>query len=374
MQEAVKYSSFVTYREVCEQYPKWIVIGEILEAQADVHKAFLAPLLAKENLRVILCGAGTSAFVGEIAAPALSKKTGKRFEAVATTDIVSNPAHYFSQNVPTLMVSFARSGNSPESLAATQLADQCLDEVYHLVLTCAADGELARGRRAQANSLVVIMPPGSNDEGFAMTSSFTCMLLACLLLFGLGTTKDLTALYTAADYLVTQKQTEIEVLAAKIPKRVVYLGSGSLRGIAHECGLKFLELSAGDHVSFYETALGFRHGPKAVIDQDTQVVVFVSNDPYTRLYDLDIVNELRGNLGTEAVLAVTSAPIDLENTWVWPGVENLDDALVAAVHVLVSQFMGVFTSAALGKNIDNPFPAGDVNRVVKGVNIYPYNQ
>lgn len=367
----MSYEDAVTYEEVCEQYPKWRVLADTLRNDADKHRAFLEPLLAKPDLRIVLAGAGTSAFVGEVAAPALARATGRRVEAVATTDIVSNPRECFAQDVPTLVVSFARSGNSPESLATTKLADQVLSEVYHLVLTCNPEGELATGRANSENSLVVLMPEGSNDRGFAMTSSFTCMLLSVLVLLGGGPVDYLEPLAKAAQHVVDERQGDIKALADKLPERVVYLGSGPLRGLAHEAGLKFLELTAGEHVSFYESSMGFRHGPKAVIDDKTQVFVFVSSDPYTRQYDLDIVRELRGNLGTDAVLAVAGAPLDLENTWVWPGLAELPDAFVAAVHVILAQFMGVFSSSALGKHVDNPFPAGDVNRVVQGVIIHP---
>ncbi len=51
--------------------------------------------------------------------------------------------------MPTLLVSFARSGNSPESVAAVELAEHFLGgRVFHLVITCNADGALAaRARR-----------------------------------------------------------------------------------------------------------------------------------------------------------------------------------------------------------------------------------
>ncbi|WP_067782117.1 SIS domain-containing protein [Actinomyces vulturis] len=365
------YTQAVTYQEVCGQIDKWRDLATILTDGRDEHETFLKPLFAKDNLRIILTGAGTSAFVGEIAAPAIARATGRRVEAVPTTDIVSNPYESFAQDVPTLLVSFARSGNSPESLAATELADQVLSEVYHLVLTCAPEGQLAVGRSGKEGSLVVLMPDGSNDKGFAMTSSFTCMLLSSLVLLGAGSVDLIEPLAAAGDYVVAERQDDIRALATKLPKRVVYLGSGPLRGLAHEAGLKFLELTAGDLVSFYESSMGFRHGPKAVIDETTQAFVFISSDPYTRQYDVDILNELRGNLGTEAVLAIAGKDLEVDNAWVWPGLAEVPDAFVAVVHILVAQFMGVFTSAALDKNVDNPFPAGDVNRVVQGVIIHP---
>ena len=91
-------------------------------------------------------------------------------DAVATTDIVSNPNEYFAEDRPTLLVSFARSGNSPESIAATELADQCLSECHHLVFTCDSNGRLYNEHSGAERSLALLMPQATNDQGFAMTS------------------------------------------------------------------------------------------------------------------------------------------------------------------------------------------------------------
>lgn len=361
-----------TYAEIVRQPEVWRELAGLLDRSGPAAQEFLAPLLERTELRIVLTGAGTSAFVGEVAAPALARATGRRVEAVATTDIVSNPREAFGQDVPTLVVSCARSGNSPESLAATELADQLLTEAYHLVLTCAADGELARGRAEHTRSHVVVMPARSNDTGFAMTSSFTCMLLSALVLLGAGRTTDLEVLAASAQHLLDTRQDDIAGLAARRPPRVVYLGSGPLRGLAHEASLKFLELTAGDLVALHDSALGFRHGPKAVLQHDTLVVVFVSSDDHTRAYDLDIVTELRGNIGADHVLAVAATPVDVDGAWVWEGLAGTDDAFTAVVHVVLAQLLAVHTSAALGKTVDNPFPDGDVNRVVQGVVIHPF--
>ena len=112
-----------TIREINQQPDVWLEASRNIEDQRDSLNAFLNPLLARTDLRIVLTGAGTSAFVGSIAAPALSRLLHRRVDAIATTDIVSNPQVYFAEDVPTLLVSFARSGNSPESSAATQLAD-----------------------------------------------------------------------------------------------------------------------------------------------------------------------------------------------------------------------------------------------------------
>lgn len=359
-----------TYTEITSQPRIWRELAGLLDAGAAANAAFLAPLLARPDLRIVLTGAGTSAFVGEIAAPALARSTGRRVEQVPTTDIVSNPREAFAQDVPTLLVSFARSGDSPESVAATDLADQLLSEPYHLILTCAADGALASTRTGRPGSHVVLMPADSNDTGFAMTSSFTSMLLSVLILLGGESPAIIERLATAADAVLASHTDDVAAIAARDASRLVCLGSGPLRGLAHEAGLKFLELTAGARVSFFESALGFRHGPKAVVHDNTQVIVFVSSDPYTRLYDLDIVAELRAGIGEEKVLVLAASPVDVPGAWVLPDLARVPDAFAAAVHIIVPQLLGVFTSAGLGKHVDNPFPSGDVNRVVQGVVIH----
>ena len=374
--ELAAHRAWDTAREIGQQPELWREVAEIAtERRADLER-FLTPLLADPQLRVVLTGAGTSAFVAEVLAPALARGRGRRIDAVATTDIVSNPREAFAEDVPTLLVSFARSGDSPESLAATDLADQCLRTVHHLVVTCNADGALAHRHDGRADSLVLLMPPRSHDRGFAMTSSFTCMVLGTFLAFDPdgAALEQVGRLADAAERLLAERESEISALARRGYQRVVYLGSGSLRALARESALKLLELTAGGVVSYFESSLGFRHGPKSMLDERTIAVVYVSNDAYTRRYDEDIADELREAIGADHVLEVTAHGGERSTApgvlWV-PGLEDVPDPLVAIVFVIVAQLFGLRASLALGRTPDNPFPSGEVNRVVKGVTVHP---
>jgi tagatose-6-phosphate ketose/aldose isomerase len=365
--------SEATVREITQQPDVWLEASTGIAGRREEIDAFLAPLLARPELRIVLTGAGTSAFIGEIAAPALTRTLRRRIDAVATTDIVSNPRESFAEDVPLLLVSFARSGNSPESVAATELADQSLAEVHHLVITCDETGELYRRHHDRASSLTVLMPLRSNDEGFAMTSSFSSMLLSVLLILGGADDAAVQALAAGATTILDQREVDIRALANEGCERVVYIGSGPLTGLARESALKLLELTAGRIVTYYDSALGFRHGPKAVVDDSTLVVVYLSSDPYTRRYDLDIVTELRATLSPERVIAISSEPVADATTydWVLPELAGLDDAQLAIGYVLVAQLLGLSYSLQLGATPDNPFPSGTVNRVVQGVRIHP---
>lgn len=358
-----------TILEIGQQPDAWREVAGRADAQAA---GFLREIAGRPDLRVILAGAGSSAFAGEIAAPALRRHLDRRVEAIATTSIVASPLDYLERNTPTLVVSFGRSGNSPESLATTALADELVDDIWHLIFTCDRDGELGRAHSGRANSLVVYMPERTNDSGFAMTSSLTSMLLSCLMMLGPAEREDAEALARAAEHVVGL-QPDIRALAQTKKQRFVYLGSGPLEGLARESALKLLELTAGEVVTYFDSPLGFRHGPKSVLDGDTLVVVYVSTDPYTRRYDLDIIAEIRGQLGEDAVTVISTEPIpaELGPAVVIPGLDGIDDALVALVYLVYAQYLALFTSLECAKTPDNPFPSGEVSRVVQGVTIYP---
>jgi tagatose-6-phosphate ketose/aldose isomerase len=362
-----------TGREIAQQPAVWRELSALVAARSDELQVFLGPLLARPDLRIVLTGAGTSAFVGRVLATGLAGRLGRRVEAVPTTDIVSNPREVFVEDVPTLLVSFARSGDSPESAAATRLAGQCLTSVWHLVVTCNADGRLAREHAGSPRSQVVLMPTVANDSGFAMTSSFTSMLLATwLVLCGDPGSDTVERLAGAAEQLIADPAVVVD-LAGRGYQRVVYLGSGPLAGVAQESALKVLELTAGLVVGYHDSSLGFRHGPKAVLDDNTLAVVYRSGDPYTVQYDDDIAAELCAALGGRNVLVVGADAVAVADAPTLRPAEltGLADVFLAAPYVVVAQQLALQMSLALGLTPDNPFPDGTVNRVVQGVTLHP---
>lgn len=362
-----------TAAEIRQQPELWKLVAAQAELGREATAGFLAPLLSDPRARVVLAGAGTSAFAGQVLAPALTGRLGRRVDAAATTDIVASPREFLGEDVPTVLVSLARSGDSPESTATTAIADQLLSAVRHLVITCNRHGQLARAHSGRADSLVLLMPAAANDRGFAMTSSFTSMLLAAQLALdpdgpGGGYVDRLGA---AAGQLLAERTGELAGLAARGYRRVVYLGSGALTGLAREAALKLLELTAGQMVSYWDSSLGFRHGPKAVLDRGTLCVVFVSTDPYSRRYDEDIADELRRALGDEHVVEVSARPGGGRPAWSIGDLGQVPDSLVALPYAVLAQQFALLASLELGLTPDNPFPSGELSRVVRRVGIYP---
>ena len=136
-------------------------------------------------MSVVFAGAGTSDYVGDTVAPYL-RHAGDTdafdFKPIATTDIVSAPLDFLRPEDPTVLVSFARSGNSPESLAAVDVARKVVKNIKFLNITCAPEGKLAVESADDPNAYTILIPR-ANDQGFAMTGSYSCMSLISMLLF-----------------------------------------------------------------------------------------------------------------------------------------------------------------------------------------------
>jgi tagatose-6-phosphate ketose/aldose isomerase len=362
-----------TAREIAQQPQMWLQIERLLDGQRGPLHEFLAQTVDDPSGRMILAGAGTSAFIGQCLAPALSERLRCRVDAIPTTDIVSGPQLWLRADTPTLLVSFARSGNSPESCATVDLAETALGKnVRHLIITCNAEGQLAVRARKMRNAYVVLLPEATNDRGFAMTSSFSCMLLAAALAFDAMRPAKVAPLARSADRLLEHIHTSVQQLVAARFERVVYLGSNELRGLAQEAALKLLELTDGRIATLGESTLGFRHGPKSIVDRKTLVIVMLSNAAYTRAYDLDLLRELRRDARAGRILALSACAEDhLQGEDIqFAGMDDANDLELCLLHVMVAQCYALAQSLALGVRPDVPNNAGVVNRVVQGVTIH----
>ncbi|CCQ96027.1 tagatose-6-phosphate ketose/aldose isomerase [[Clostridium] ultunense Esp] len=377
-----KLNGLNTATEIFNQPDLWIETLNIIESNQEEISKFVKAKIEKENLRIIFTGAGTSAYVGEILTPFLNKKRKWDFQAIPSTDIVANPEMYLKKDIPTIMVSFARSGNSPESIASYNLANKLIDDISHVFITCNKEGELANISDKEEDILLLLMPEESNDKGFAMTSSFSCMTIAALLLFdwdNLGENKD-QLLETAklGKEILNNGHTNLDELIEGDFNRVVYLGSGTFYGLAKESSLKLLELTRGQIISHSETILGFRHGPKSIVNDGTYIFVYISDKEYPRKYDVDLINEMYHDLGKHKITTIGKGySKDIENVsehhiYINNAGEIDNEVFIGLLYVLYAQIFALLSSVKLGVEPDNPSPTGTVNRVVKGVAIYDY--
>lgn len=371
-------SGLNTAKEIIQQPDTWREsVKNLIKNKIEI-KSFIDSFLSKKEFRIILTGAGTSAFAGEVCEPYLTSLLNKRVEAIATTDLVASPKSYFIKDIPTLLVSFARSGNSPESVHAVNLATQLVDDLYQVVITCNENGKLAKNTVNDEKSLLLLMPPQTNDLGFAMTSSFTTMVLNAMAVFNINNienfSSDVDKLSNSVNDFIENNIEKVTSLANEDFERIVYLGSSTSKGIARESALKVLELTAGKVNASYDTPLGFRHGPKSVVDDETVSVIYISNDEYTRQYDLDLAKEMLAHKKNDKVVIVgDNIEEDILNKadYVF-NVENINynvenEVLLPLQQIIFGQMLSFLKSVNLGITPDNPCPTGEVNRVVQGV-------
>lgn len=369
-----------TAHEISQQPDLWEKTYQLALIKQRSISSFLHDLFSMPNLDVIFTGAGTSAFIGNSLKGLFQKNTRLRTRAIATTDIVTHPDYYFSRQQPTLLISFARSGDSPESIAAFNLANQFCDSIYHLIITCNPQGRLAANANDQ-NSLVIVLPPQSNDQGLAMTGSFTSMLLMAILISQMNRIEsipgEIARLCRYGRKIIDDYAEDLRSIC-KLPfERAVFLGSGALMGCAEECHLKLQELTDGQVISKFDSFLGFRHGPKAVINSKTLMIYLLASDPYVRQYEQDLLQSVNGGERGLHSIAVTEADqpeldVNLKIILNSADDQKIEPDFLPVSNVLVGQMLGFYKSLQLGLQPDTPSKSGTITRVVQGVKIYPF--
>lgn len=377
-------SSNWTVKEIYQQPATWEKTCRQIEEHKDEIQKFIDQVITQEDFDVILTGAGTSEFVGNALFPHLTGLLNYKVKSYGTTDIVATPEAYLSRTKPTLLISFGRSGNSPESIGAVDAAESVCDNIYHLFVTCNKDGALSKRAESTEHCYAINLTPETHDQSFAMTSSFSNMYLATYLCFHLNELDKVVAevrkiAAAGQNFLDNQYSIPQTIVNEYDFNRIVYLGSNTLKGTSQESALKMLELTAGRVVTMYDTPLGFRHGPKSIIDDNTLTVVYLCDDAYTRQYEIDLIKEMSGQRKGNRIVAVMSKTDEavaalVDYTVVFGLEENHENVQLGLDYILFAQTLAVLKSLSLSITPDNPCPTGEVNRVVKGVTLYPYTR
>lgn len=380
--EMEKTSSTYTLNEIYQQPKTWKkTLAQIIESKESL-KAFIDQVIKCDDFDVILTGAGTSEFIGNSLYSLLNKELNYKVKSYGTTDIVACPENYLSKTKPTLLISFGRSGNSPESIGAVQAAGAVCKNLYNLFITCNKNGALSKMAEEIDNCYAINLTDETHDQSFAMTSSFSNMYLAAYLCFNLDKLDEKTTIINNICLSVENFLNNGYDIVKKIVdeykfQRIVYLGSNTLKGISQESSLKMLELTAGKTVAVFDTPLGFRHGPKSIIDDSTLTVVYVSDDKHTYKYELDLIKEISSQRKNNKLAIIANNPSDELASlcdYIIPyniksDVNNIELGLA---YITFAQTLAVLKSLSMGLTPDNPCPSGEVNRVVKGVTLYPY--
>ncbi len=376
---SLMYSQYNTWREIHHQPRMWLETYNIIQNKKNIIQSFIQNYVSK-GYEVVMTGAGTSAYIGNALQWVLKGTLFNGARSIATTDIITEAQQLFSKDSKVLLVSFARSGNSPESVGAIKLVNKYAGESAHVFITCNANGAMAKmAEQGSEKILSLLLPQETNDLSLAMTSSYSSMYLACAMIANIDKIEDhgsqIQELAADVEKAILKYRDALKEIASRDFTRAVFLGSGDLMGVAQESGLKLQELTDGDVMCTFDSFLGFRHGPKAVINSDSLIVYLISADPTTQRYEYDLIKQIKANNHVKAYVGVSQFPLSI-------GAESFDLNVVVGVsqdveriyrgvaYIFVSQLLGFYKAIYLDRNPDHPSVSGNISRVVAGVTIY----
>ena len=375
-QDAAGYQH--TLREICQQPETWIETAARMAAEGPrLEQALVAAGIRDRRGSLLLTGSGSSLFAGDCVAAALQEALRVPTVAVSAGALLTHPSASLPPAGPYLLVSFARSGNSPESCAVIDALKT--PGTHHLIITCNAAGALARRYRDEPQVCTLVLSEATHDRSLVMTSSFTNMALAAS---ALGSRAGFDAYRAATDRVATVARRllghDSQALAERARGRfdsVVYLGAGCRFGSARESALKMLEMTGGEIWTMAESFLGLRHGPMAAIGAQTLVVAHLSSEPVARAFELDLLRELQHKrLAVRPVIVGCAVPAELASEG---GVivdcgpaSGLADVTLTLVDALAGQLLAFFSCLALGLKPDAPSRNGVIQRVVEEFEIH----
>ena len=212
-----------------------------------------------------------------------------------------------------------------------------------------------------------------------MTSSYSTMLLTCSMIANIDHIDDDVALIEevagAVEKSLDKYEAAIKDISSRSFERAVFLGSGPLKGVAEECRLKLQELTDGAVMCSFDSFLGFRHGPKAVVKPNSLLVYLLSPNPSVRRYELDLIRQVKANNNVKGTIVISADNPSIEESYYDLGIitgmnPSMPPCYGCVSFVWMGQLLGFFKSLDLGLSPDSPSISGNISRVVEGVTLY----
>ncbi len=368
-----------TAKEIRQQPGTWLkTLTMIMDNRARLENSLTEVFDGDQEVQVVLAGAGTSYYAALCAQPLWRQNVSHWSEAWPTTRILTEPSSIISPNHRMLLVSLARSGNNPETLGSVKHSRELSSRPYQLAITCNKDSYLGNLQGTLDDAITLTLPPETLDQGLAMTSSFTNLVLAAQLVAEVYAGSEdfsvIAALSDLAERLLRGSHEFMQFVDQVHFNRVFVMGDGSLYGAALETLLKFEEFSDGAIMGIAESFLGARHGTSNAINDSTLVIYLVSSDPVVRQYQTQVMAEIAERRPRAKALAVTlhddpalhsyaEHVIVLDET----GLVHIPDLWRAPLDVVAMQCLTLQSALKLGVNPDSPFKKRATARAIEAI-------
>ena len=371
-----------TPQEIAQQPETWRATYKVFRNRhSEIFRFLHTAGIDNDSLRrptVFLIGAGTSDYVGRSLAALLRRCWQCEVLAIPSTDLLTHTDDFLLPQRRYLWISFSRSGESPEGVAVVERTLATRPGIFHLIVSCNADGKMLRMAAGHEQALGIALPGETNDRSLAMTSSFSNMVVfgQCMGHAAAPDSYDSTlhSLAETGTNFLSSASIAAELAEANFTK-ACFIGSGALKAVATESALKVLELTAGKIQTMSESALGLRHGPMAALDKDTLLIAFLSGDESVLNYELDLLEEIGRKQLVRTRVAVAARPharLDslAEHILIHAPEAALADEYRPPVDVIFGQLLGLFFSLRCGLKPDCPSASGAISRVVQNVLIH----
>ena len=339
-----------SYREISTQGASWrSAIEAVLGLQGD-----LQALMERNAGRpVLFIGCGSTHYLALYAAPFFQQVTGRPSRGCPSSELWLQSDTLLAPAQRPLIVALSRSGETSETIRAVEMSRRLGCEA--LTISCYERTALA------AASTLTVSIPGGREESYAQTRSFAGMLVAVQVLAALSAAPapqafpslldELAQLPALAEGLIERARAVARRFGpCEAHKRITYLGSGSLYGLAGEATVKMKEMSLSVAEPFH--FMEFRHGPMALVDAEHLTVALLSER--ARAYELGVLRDLQEKGGH--VLAIANHGHGLGERF--DGLLDLDaplsEAACGVLYLPLLQFLAYYRALGRGLNPDRP--------------------
>jgi len=327
-----------TREEIYSQPDSWIDGIEILRKNTKAIQEFAQ---SEDILQVIFTGCGSTYYLSCAAAAVFQEMTGIYSRGLPASELWLSPQIYHVLSGRTILIAISRSGETTETINA---CDAFRNKYGGRLMTFVCDPNSALAKMGAVN---LIFPSGM-EKSIAQTRAFSTLYLGVVGLGAIWAGKapwfdQLNSLPLIGRRIVDNCSSKAEFLGKNLEfDRVYFLGSAGRYGLACELNLKMKEMSLTHSDAFH--FLEFRHGPKAMVNQNTLVVGLVSE--INTGHEMNVILDIQ-DLGAKIVtIGENNTDISFNS--------GLEEVMRNILYLPFGQMMAYERSMAKGLNPDHP--------------------
>ncbi len=334
-----------SFQEISNQARGWQAGNNVVLAQKEKLRS-MVQRNAEQGL--LFMGCGSTHYLAQFSAPFFQRITGLSCRSTPSSEVFLNPDTLLREEEMPLVVALSRSGRTSETIKAVEEMRARGSEA--LAISCYQDTGLASASSA------IISIPEAQEKSFAQTGSFAAMLIAVQTLAALTADDDaflreIKALPSQAEELIARaKPVAKAVGTVEGHKRISYLGSGPLYGLANEGTIKMKEMSLSLAEAYH--FMEFRHGPMSLLDDEHLIVGLVSER--TREYEMAVLRDLRARGGSIVVIANENGGLSQEFDTVFTLNSALSERARPVLYLPFLQLMAYYRAMGRNLNPDRP--------------------